>query len=136
MTMFGVTTLLLAARLNCTRVTSRLLDLGADHTLRWKRGGQTAFLRAVSFQRAATVHLFEQRGFSDYHAVDDTGSSAVHLAVHLAVRRDNLPMLRRFFKGHEELALQTDFHGCRHPVCGGSMDPTARFHSSLAWALS
>jgi ankyrin repeat protein len=107
MTVLGITPLLLAARLNCTRVTSRLLDQGADHALRWKNDGQTAFLRAVNYQSAATVHLFEQRGVADYSAVDNSGTSAVHLAA----RRDNLSMLRRFLRGHEALALQTDFTG-------------------------
>jgi len=44
-----VTPLLFAGRLNCIRVTRRLLDLSADHMLRWKINGQIAFMRAVCY---------------------------------------------------------------------------------------
>jgi ankyrin repeat protein len=103
----GVTPLLIAARLNCTRVASRLLDLGADFKHRWKKDGQTAFMRAVFYQRASMVELFEQRGIVNYGEVDNEFLSAVHWAV----RRDNMPMVEKFLAKDQTLAFGLDALG-------------------------
>jgi ankyrin repeat protein len=104
---FGVTPLCVAARLNCTRVASRLLDLGADFKHRFKRNGQTAFMRAVSYQRASMVELFEQRGIVNYGEVDNEFLSAVQWAV----RQDSMPMIEKFLAKDETLAFGLDALG-------------------------
>ena len=106
-TALGVTPLLVAARLNCTRVASRLLDLGADFKHRWKKNGQTAFMRAVCYQRASMVELFEQRGIVNYGEVDNEFLSAVQWAV----RMDNMPMVEKFLAKDKTLAFGLDALG-------------------------
>lgn len=98
---FGVTPLRIATRLNCTRVASRLLDLGADFKHRFKQNGQTAFMCAVFYQRASMVELFEQRGIANYGELDNESQSAVQWAV----SRDNMPMVEKFLAKDRTLAF-------------------------------
>ena len=101
----GATPLSVAAAVNCTRVASRLLDMGADY--KHRHNGRSAFIRAVFFQRASMVELFEERGLANYDEVDDDHASAFQWAV----RRNNLPMAEKALAKKKSLAFYVDAFG-------------------------